>query len=377
VDTRALRNAFWRDLGPGSFALFLAAVFFTFASLGFLVDVLSLGRPSLAELTCTTLATGLISVAYAWAGTRARKWLPLVIGGQILVISFIPTLFPQTSGPLDRAALRQRLTLDVGGTIAFVTFGYVAFMVLLSREGVSAVELRTEIALAREIHRSLVPPIAAHVDGFEICGVSIPSGAVGGDLVDFVDEGGGAWMGYVADVSGHGVPAGLLMGMVKSATRTRLLSSTALASLLDDLNRIVFDVKRPNMFVTFAAIRSTVPGLEFTLAGHLPLLRVRPGATTVDQLSIAQIPLGILDAHTFGSAPVECAPGDLLVLVTDGLTEVFDRRDREFGLSGVEQALLESSDRPLAEIRDRLLVRVNAHGPQLDDQTLLLIRRVT
>ena len=376
-DTRALRNAFWRDLGPRSFALFLGAVFFTFASLGFLVDVLALGRQSRSELIYTTLVTGLVSVSYAWCGTRARKWIPVAILGQIVLLSITPTLFPSTGAPIDLVALRQRVTVDVAAAIAFIAIGYVLFIVLISREGVSSVELRTEMALAREIHRSLVPPIDLRTAGYEMCGVSIPSGAVGGDLVDFIDEGQGAWLGYVADVSGHGVPAGLLMGMVKSATRTRLLSPTPLSALLIDLNRIVFDVKRPNMFVTFAALRAARGGaLEFTLAGHLPLLRVRRGvAGVVDELAVSQIPLGVIETQTFTSASVECGPGDLIALVTDGLCEVFDRHDQEFGLAGVKQVLQELADRPLMQIRDSLLARVNAHGAQLDDQTLLLIRR--
>ena len=95
-DTRAMRNAFWRDLGQRSFALFLGAVFFTFASLGFLVDVLALGRQSLSELIYTTLVTGLVSVSYAWCGTRARKWFPVAILGQNVLLSITPTLFPAT-----------------------------------------------------------------------------------------------------------------------------------------------------------------------------------------------------------------------------------------------------------------------------------------
>jgi hypothetical protein len=373
-DTRVLRNTFWRDLGPGSFALFLGAVFFTFASLGFLVDILALGRPSLGELAYVTVVTGLVSVSYAWCGTRARRWLPLAVAGQIVLLSLTSTLFPRSADAPDLERIRSRLVLDVTGAIAFTTIGYVLFIVLISREGVAAVKLRTEIALAREIHQSLVPPVMTRAGAFEVCGVSIPSGAVGGDLVDLVEDAGG-WLGYVADVSGHGVPAGLLTGMVKSAMRARLLSPQSLAALLEDLNRIVLDVKRTNMFVTLAAVRSSGAGvLEMTLAGHLPILRIRSGDRSVEELSIAQIPLGILESPAFASLSFECGPGDLLALVTDGLCDVFDRRDREFGLAGVKAVLSELSDRPLTEIRDGLLARAAAHGPQIDDQTVLLIR---
>ena len=179
----------------------------------------------------------------------------------------------------------------------------------------------------------------------------------------------------MADVSGHGVPAGLLMAMVKSATRTRLESPTTLDELLAGLNRVVIDARRPNMFVTVAAVCPAGPALvTFTLAGHLPIFRVRRGSRDVESLAVSQIPLGVLEHHVFTSASCEWQPGDLLALVTDGLAEVFDHRDVEFGLDGIRQLLGELADRPLPEIRDALLAAVRAHGPQLDDQTLLLIR---
>lgn len=374
--SRALRNAFWRELGAGSFALILSAVFFTFASLGLLVDVLLLGGLPIGQLVYTTLVAGGVSSLYVWCATRGLRWVTLAVCVQVALLLASPLLFPDAAPLTDQAAIKRRLSVDVTIVIACIAIGYSLFITFIMREGVSTVSLRTEMALAHEIHQSLVPPIAPAIADFEVCGVSIPSGAVGGDLVDFIDDGEQGWLGYVADVSGHGVPAGLLMGMVKSATRTRLLLPAPLSALLGDLNRIVFDVSRPNMFVTFAAIRRGADGsLHLALAGHLPLLRVRRGATMADEVSVAGIPLGILEAREFDNVPFDCEPGDLLALVTDGLSEVFDRKDQEFGLDGVKRALVDLAGRPLPEIRDGLLARVSAHGPQLDDQTLLLIRR--
>ena len=83
----------------------------------------------------------------------------------------------------------------------------------MPREGSRYYKLHTELALARAIHRELVPPISRQIGEYEFRGVSIPSGEVGGDLVDLVDhDEGSAWTAYVTDVSGHGVPSGVLMG---------------------------------------------------------------------------------------------------------------------------------------------------------------------
>jgi serine phosphatase RsbU (regulator of sigma subunit) len=78
--------------------------------------------------------------------------------------------------------------------------------------------------------------------------------------------------------------------------------------------------------------------------------------------------------RSFSAAGVACAPGDLFVVLTDGLTEVFDAADREFGLERVKNLIGENARAPLDALEERLLAAVRAHGPQLDDQTLLLIR---
>jgi sigma-B regulation protein RsbU (phosphoserine phosphatase) len=164
------------------------------------------------------------------------------------------------------------------------------------------------------------------------------------------------------------------MGMFKSALRMRLRSGDpAIAPLLDDLNTVLVPLKNGAMYVTASCVRSRGAGtLEYAVAGHLPILRVRGGR--VDEITTPQIPVGMFDDYRFTSATLDCAPGDLLALITDGLTEVFDRQDRELGLDAVKALLAASGDRPLREIADALVAQAHAHGVQIDDQTLLLIR---
>jgi serine phosphatase RsbU (regulator of sigma subunit) len=92
------------------------------------------------------------------------------------------------------------------------------------KQGLRYFRVQTEIELAEQIHRSLVPPIARHASNHEFYGVSAPSGEMGGDLVDVV-QCGNKRIAYLADVSGHGVPSGVLMAMVKSAIRMQLAIS--------------------------------------------------------------------------------------------------------------------------------------------------------
>ncbi len=176
-------------------------------------------------------------------------------------------------------------------------------------------------------------------------------------------------------MSGHGVGAGLLMGMVKSAARAELRAGHQIDELLRTVNAVIFDLKSPAMFATFAGLQYTNgSGLRFTVAGHLPILHYRAASSSVHELSIAQLPLAMFDNTTFTSSPVAYAPGDLFVILTDGLTEVFDKKDQEFGLDHVKTIVQANGSRSLETLEANLLAAVRAHGPQFDDQTFLFIR---
>jgi serine phosphatase RsbU (regulator of sigma subunit) len=110
------------------------------------------------------------------------------------------------------------------------------------------------------------------------------------------------------------------------------------------------------------------------VAGHLPILRVRNGC--VEEVTSPQIAVGMFDETRFSASAVDSRPGDLLALLTDGLIEVFDRDRNELGLDWAKRVLQSSDGQPLSAIADRLLADARAHGTQLDDQTVLLIRRV-
>jgi serine phosphatase RsbU (regulator of sigma subunit) len=109
------------------------------------------------------------------------------------------------------------------------------------------------------------------------------------------------------------------------------------------------------------------------VAGHLPVLRVRNGR--VEEVTEPQFAIGMFDGTTFRSQTVDVHPGDLFALLTDGVVEVFDNETRELGLDWAKQVLAADHHRSLAAIAERLFAGSHAHGPQLDDQTLLLIRR--
>src|SRR5208282_5947587 len=118
----------------------------------------------------------------------------------------------------------------------------------------------------------------------------------------------------------------------------------------------------------------TGQNFNLTLAGHLPLLHYMRSTGEVREYPSLDLPLGVLPEQTFTSTPVACQSGDILVLITDGLTEVFDKNGNEMGLEPVKQVLARSANLGLPELSDRIRQAALNFGKQTDDQTILLVR---
>ncbi len=346
---------------------FWFAIGLTFAAFGFLMDVMARGRSTPLTLALNVFTIGLAPVALVWTRMTGRRRTFLVVAAvyslYTLFVARVSVRLPETPP--------GRLFLDAAGAMATLMGGYLLFVHFINSSATRYLRARTEIELAHEIHQVLVPPIDRRIGDIEFYGWSVASGEVGGDLVDVVEHEGG-WLGYVADVSGHGVASGVVMGMFKSALRARMLSGTGLAALLADLNAILIPLMPATSFVTVAGVRCWGTKIECAVAGHHPVLRMR--GTQVDEITSPQMAVGMFPDATFEAHAIDWQPGDVLALVTDGLLEVFDTQDRELGLAGARQVLAACHNRPLAEIAERLLAAARAQGPQLDDQTVLLIR---
>ena len=369
------RFEFWQAIPVTSYVMFLVGVFFMFLPVGVLGDITSFGSNPPSRLLAQMLFSGGIAVAYVVAARRPR-WIPALVIAHLFITWRFDRLVDSQTTPLAGQALKTRLQTDTSVVVFALSVSFILLSHFVRREGLRLVRAHTEIALARDIHRLLVPPIARRIGGFEFRGISVPSGEVGGDLIDVVETNGG-WIGYVADVSGHGVGAGLLMGMVKSAARTQLRAAEPIDRLLNTLNLVLIDLKKPEMFVTFAGLQfDGAAELQFSVAGHLPILHYRSEEAAIHELSVAQIPLAMFGDRSFVASRMTAPAraGDLFVILTDGFTEVFDGADREFGLDRIKSLIRDNGSAPLDQLEAALLSAVRAHGRQHDDQTLLLIR---
>ena len=241
-------------------------------------------------------------------------------------------------------------------------------------EGLDNVRMQTELSLAHGIQATLVPPISFQNATFEIYGKSMPSAEMGGDLIDVI-ESNGTLLAYVADVSGHGLAAGQLMGMLKTALRVSLQFRQAPAALLESADRVLPAVKESDMYATLALLQFDGSAqAEYALAGHVPILHYRNRSRDTARLSMEQFPLGLIPGGCYASQRVPYSSRDLFLMLTDGISEVPNDRDEEFGLARVEQLLTQHSAEPLPQIWERIIEHVRQHGLQQDDQTLLLVR---
>lgn len=236
---------------------------------------------------------------------------------------------------------------------------------------------RTQATLSSAFQSTLVPSLAYEDAHFEVYGQTFPKEEVGGDLVDLVAAGNDV-IAYVADASGHGLSAAVLVGMVKTAVRYGLNLGQDLSEILAGLNHVLPTVKEPDMFATFAGLRfDWSDEVEFTTAGHVPLLQYRSSQSEIIRHSIPQFPLGLFDDPGYVCGRARYEAGDVFLLVTDGIVEASDRQETQFGFARLEQILRELEGRPLPEIFDAALEAVTQHGAQHDDQTMLLVRALS
>jgi hypothetical protein len=366
----------WREVSASSVAILMGMAFCLFASVGLLTQLNTpLGTHWLPILT--PVLSGAFAAAILWISVRRNLWWVFGAVLVFLVVFFTLAFYLRKhppGGPVVPVEIQPWLTTTALLVTMLIACSWGLAMWFFGREGQRLFRVQTEMRLAGEIHQALVPVIESRIGDFEFYGVSLPSGMVGGDLVDVLARD-GRWLAYVVDVSGHGVSAGVLMAMIKSSIHTTLRFQPKLDGLLEEVNRVLCDLKTANMFATCGVIAySPEGGLRYALAGHLPILRLRD--QKIELLSESNLPLGIVAETGFKAAPCEMKKGDVLVVVTDGLTELPGRDGEELGLSQISQALRGCDGDSPRKIADEILRGVNRGSPQRDDQSLLVVRRL-
>jgi serine phosphatase RsbU (regulator of sigma subunit) len=253
------------------------------------------------------------------------------------------------------------------------------------QETIARERLERELEMAREIQERLLPHEAPPFPGYELTGMSLPSRQVGGDYFDFLDLGDGRLGLAIGDVSGKGIPAALLMANLQASLQGQVVHPSSVAEVVARMNELLVRSTDPRMFATFfyAELDGASGRLTYTNAGHNPPLLCRRDGS-LSSLGEGGLLLGMLSGQAYEQQSVVLAPGEFLVLYTDGITEAAAPVPEEeepgdmFGEEALRAVIREHADRPAAGVREAILAAVERHtrgAPQSDDITLMVVRR--
>jgi sigma-B regulation protein RsbU (phosphoserine phosphatase) len=242
------------------------------------------------------------------------------------------------------------------------------------------IEARLQLRIARDIQRSLLPSGPPVMDGFDIAGVSHPAEEVGGDYFDYMPMAGGCLGVLVSDVAGHGVGPALVMAATRTCLRSLVTAGHGLEETLIRADSILRDSTPENCFITLALaqINPSARSLRYVNCGHPPgYLLDRQGAVKAHLASTAP-PLGCLPSFEVGPIPEYLlATGDVLVLLTDGVTEAESLQHQFFGDKRALEVVRAHLHAPAAGIAEALHEAARdfrgAHSAK-DDITLLVVK---
>ncbi|MGH9316696.1 MAG: PP2C family protein-serine/threonine phosphatase [Thermoanaerobaculia bacterium] len=249
----------------------------------------------------------------------------------------------------------------------------------LHREAIEKERIERELELAAAIQREILPRSLPEVPGVELAAGNLPTRHVGGDYYDFFPLSRGRLAFLVADVSGKGVPAALLVSTVHAAVHLQIDEAKTIADLVARIDRHLQRYAATRKFLTlfFGLLEPDSGLLHYVSAGHNPALLVRRSGE-IARLASTGVPVGMLPNSTWREETVVLERGDLFCVYTDGVTEAGNESEEEFGLERLSALLASAGGRPAQELCDSVFARVAefASGmPQYDDQTLLLLRR--
>lgn len=261
---------------------------------------------------------------------------------------------------------------------------FALFNALVYREAGEKRRLDSDLRVARDIQRILLPHEVPIVEGYEIAASNSPARHVSGDYFDFLQIDADRMGLAIADVSGKGVPASLISAMCRSVLRSHAPGGTSSAAVLRKVNRQLYPDIKEDMFISMAYLildrRSSAVNL--CRAGHDAPFLYSAKTHTVEKINPPGMAMGIDSGGVFDRVSrdfaLALAPGDCLVLYTDGVTEALDASGAEFGVGRVVRAIQASAEQGAGAIIDRISGDVRefiGDTPKHDDITLIAIRK--
>jgi sigma-B regulation protein RsbU (phosphoserine phosphatase) len=250
----------------------------------------------------------------------------------------------------------------------------------LQEDEVKFKQMEEDLRVARTIQEGLIPKSVPQIEGLDLYGFTAPAREVGGDYYDWVELDADRLGCVVADVSGKGMPASLLMAQLQAAFRAQALSGKPTKEVVSSVNEFLGATMEPSRFVTlfYAVFTMSKNEMTYCSAGHNPPLIWRadgklewPGEGGLMLSPVSLVPYA---EHT-----VSFSPGDLIVIYTDGVTEAENATEDQWEEPGLEKSLTRGPRDNAKDIGERIqadLEEFVAGHEQSDDITLTVIRRI-
>ncbi len=301
-----------------------------------------------------------------------------LLGYTAAELKLLNTLAPQTATAIENARLFER-TIEAARERE-------RLMALHEAAEVARAKLESEMVLAARIQADLFPSELPAIDGYELAARNRPAWRCGGDYYDALRTTDAVGRDHlllcVADVSGKGVPASLLMSNMQATLRALLGRMLSLPALADEASRLIYATTSASRYVTAALLDLDAASGDATFvgAGHLDNFVLRRDGN-VHPLSSTGTPLGLLPVQRpYEQASLHIGIGDCLALYSDGVTEALNSDGDEFGDLRLQAVVRSAADAPAHEIVARVfdaLDAFTAETPQYDDITLMILKRLS
>ncbi len=272
----------------------------------------------------------------------------------------------------------RKIAIDIAMSPFWATAAVAGLVFLLALELVDRIRVRDELEVARQLQRDLLPKEAPLLPGWSFAHSYRTANEVGGDYYDFLPIPNGQLALVVGDASGHGMAAGLVMAIANATLRTALDIDPSCNRVLALVNRTICRTgdRRTFMSLFYGLLDPATGGLEFCLAGHpFPYLRHLDGS--VEELGEGSLPLGLRDPLETCWRQLNLAPGEVLLLYSDGLPEALSPQGEAFGFERLRQLLAAGGSS--REVHDRIVEAFSRHvgdNPLKDDLTLVVVGRL-
>lgn len=271
------------------------------------------------------------------------------------------------------------------------TLDELEFLSTLANQGMIAIEnahlfeealekerLEEELSIASRIQQGLLPKSIPPVEGFDLAGLNIPSKQVGGDYYDFISLHQTKVAIAIADVSGKGAPAALLIANLQASLRTLAGENKPLSEIMSIVNNLAVRNTDIDKFITavYGVLDVEEKTFAYSNAGHNPPFLVR-GDGAQELLDRGGLVLGMMRDVPYEEGMVRLRPNDQIVMFTDGVTEAMNSKEEEFGEEGLLRTIREDTSLSAEALGQKIVQRVKAFaakGQQQDDITLVILK---